>query len=502
MRLLLSLATVTALACASAPVRKVGELRSDDPVWLKAGGEQVRYLGAIELPAHLGIEKGFFARLWTLLSGEDTTHALYRPFGVAVSKEGFVAVADPGVHRVRLFLPSEQKELELQEGLTNPLGVAFVGALVVVADGTHARLLAFDVKSGAPTTLSWKLPTFSRPTGLAFDEARQRLFVVDATAHCVHVVSTSGAAPMGVGTRGEAPGEFNFPTHVAVDPRGHLYVADSMNFRVQHFDEGLHFVRALGGLGDTPGDLPRAKGLAVDAAGTVWVVEGTSDVVQGFDVRGELVGVFGGSGVEPGRFWLPAGLTADSKGRLYVADTWNGRVQVFGIEPAPASTKTVAPASEATPPGPTTPSAPSSNAHPQARRGATHRFAVACSRRETCAVTHGRRSAGLGLARSSLAGARSSLAGARSSLEGAHPSLEGAHPSLEGAHPSLEGARSSLEGAHPSLAGAHPSLAGARSSLAATRSSLAATRSSLGPTLRQWALRCALHVPAPPRGRR
>lgn len=335
MRSLLAIAAVFALGCATAPVRRVGERRADDPVWLKAGGEQVRYLGSLELPVHLGIEKGFFARLWTFLSGEDSTHALYRPFGVAVSKTGAVAVADPGVRAVRLFVPSEGQDLTLG-GLESPLGLAFVGPLLLVADGATAKLTAFDAKTGAPHPLDWKLPTFSRPTGLAYDEARGRLFVVDATAHCVHVVSTTGAAPTVLGARGEATGQFNFPTHVAVDGRGHLYVADSMNFRVQHFDEALQFVRALGGLGDTPGDLPRAKGLAVDAAGTVWVVEGTADVVQGFDARGELVGVFGGSGVEPGRFWLPAGLTSDARGRLYVADTWNGRVQVFGIEAVPA----------------------------------------------------------------------------------------------------------------------------------------------------------------------
>ncbi|MDP1922141.1 MAG: hypothetical protein Q8L14_38230 [Myxococcales bacterium] len=337
MRSLFATAVAVALAsgCASVPVRRVGERRPNDPTWLKASGQQVRFVGSLELPEHLGIEKNAFTRFWQWLTGTEASHALYRPFGVAVAADGRVAVTDPGVRAVRLYLPADGTDLELREGLTNPLAVAFVGEMLAVADGTLATLVGFDAKTGERRPLEWKLPVFSRPTGLAFDAARGRLFVVDAGLHCVHVVSVSGAAPLRIGARGEALGAFNFPTHVAVDARGHLFVTDSMNFRVQHFDEQLEVVGTLGGLGDTVGDLPRSKGVTIDSRGTLWVVEGAFDVVQGFDTSGELVGVFGGSGVTDGRFWLPAGITSDAQGRIYVADTWNARVQVFVIEPVP-----------------------------------------------------------------------------------------------------------------------------------------------------------------------
>lgn len=333
----LALLAALAQGCAGAPVRRVGERRPDDPTWLKAGGQQVRYLGELQVPEHLGITQGFFARLWQRLTGETGAHGLYRPFGVALAADGRVAVTDPGLKAVRLYVPSDNRHEKLTQGLSAPLAAAFIGPLLVVADGEARALVAFDGSSGAPAAVPWKLPpAFGRPTGLAVDQARRRLFVVDAGLHCVHVLSLDGAAPTTLGQRGGEVGAFNFPTHAAVDARGHLYVTDSLNFRVQHFDAALRFVEALGGLGDTPGDLPRGKGVAVDAAGTLWVVEGAFDVVQGFDQRGELVGVFGGQGVTPGRFWLPAGLAADAQGRLFVADTWNGRVQVFTVEPVPS----------------------------------------------------------------------------------------------------------------------------------------------------------------------
>lgn len=329
----IAVAVTLASSCASVPVRRIGERKAEDPTWLKAGNQQVRFVGSLELPANLGIEQNVFSRLWAWLTGTEATHALYRPFGVAVSSDGRVAVTDPGTRLVRLYLPKENRHLEVKEGLTAPLAAVFVSGLLVVADGT---LHGFDPSTGEPQPLRWKLPTFTRPTGLALDTVRERLFVVDAAQHRVHVISLSGGEPTTLGERGEQQGAFNFPTHLAVDERGHLFVADSMNFRVQHFDERLAFVESLGGLGDSPGDLPRAKGVAVDSKGTLWVVEGSADVVQGFDAKGELVGVFGGSGVTDGKFWLPSGLTTDSQGRLYVADTWNARVQVFVIEPAPA----------------------------------------------------------------------------------------------------------------------------------------------------------------------
>lgn len=329
----ITLAVTLATGCAGVPLRRVGERRPGDPTWLKAGNQQVRFVGALEVPANLDIEQSAFARFLAWLTGTEKSQALYRPFGVAVATDGRVAVTDPGVRAVRLYVPAENRAVELKEGLSSPLAAAFVSGLLVVADGASATLVGFDGLTGEPRPLRWQLPTFGRPTGLAVDLARERLFVADAGQHRVHVISLSGGRPTTLGERGEEPGAFNFPTHVTVDARGHLFVADSMNHRVQHFDDALAFAGAIGGLGDTPGDMPLAKGLAVDSRGTLWVVEGTSDVVQGFDAKGELVGVFGGSGVSDGRFWLPAGLAADGRGRLYVADTWNGRVQVFEVEP-------------------------------------------------------------------------------------------------------------------------------------------------------------------------
>jgi len=105
-------------------------------------------------------------------------------------------------------------------------------------------------------------------------------------------------------------------------------VTDTLNFRVQVFDEEGRFISTFGKLGDGAGDFDKPKGVATDSAGHVYVVEGMNDVVQIFDPSGRLLLAFGESGTGDGEFWLPTGITiADDL--VYVSDSANRRVQVF-----------------------------------------------------------------------------------------------------------------------------------------------------------------------------
>ncbi|HEV3486847.1 MAG TPA: hypothetical protein VG106_15655, partial [Vicinamibacterales bacterium] len=67
-----------------------------------------------------------------------------------------------------------------------------------------------------------------RPTGIVADE--DRLHVVDTLGHRIVTVSPDGRVLGSFGSRGAEPGQFNFPTNIARDAAGRLYVTDSMNF--------------------------------------------------------------------------------------------------------------------------------------------------------------------------------------------------------------------------------------------------------------------------------
>jgi sugar lactone lactonase YvrE len=327
---------VAASACAYGEARRVGEHRPGDPSWPRGESRQIAWVGEIRGPESLGIERGFFARVWDFITGADEEDFLYRPYGVAVDGTGRVAVADPGRRTVHLLDPVAGKARRLRGAdgarLVYPVAVAFVGRTLLVADPEAAAVRAYG-EDGKPAALPAALPRLVRPVALAADEVRHRLFVVDTAEHVVHVLPlVPGGAARTLGGRGGAPGLFNFPTHIAVNGEGQLAVCDAMNFRIQIFDAELRPIHAFGQNGDGLGDLSRPKGLAVDREGVVFVLEGYFDVIQAFEPGGRLLGIFGGSGVQPGRFWLAGGMALDARGRLWVADTFNARVQVFDLE--------------------------------------------------------------------------------------------------------------------------------------------------------------------------
>jgi len=333
-RVLLLAATLSLGACAH-EARTIGTRLPGDPSWPRGDDRKSAYVGEIRGPENLGIKKGFFTRVWDFVTGKDDLEGLYRPYGVAVEPGGRIAVADPGRHLVHLYDrahgSTRRIEGDLDAKLRYPVAVAFVGRTLLVADSEAAAVRAYDEK-GRAVPVPAAIPKLGRPSGLAVDEKRGRLFVVDTAEHVVHVLSLGGRGEARrIGGRGGERGQFNFPTHIAVDGEGRLAVTDAMNFRVQVFDVDLNPVAAFGQLGDGMGDLSRPKGIVVDRDGVVFVVEGYFDVIQAFDLEGRLLGIIGGSGVLPGKFWLAGGLALDERGHLYVADTFNGRVQVFDL---------------------------------------------------------------------------------------------------------------------------------------------------------------------------
>jgi DNA-binding beta-propeller fold protein YncE len=187
--------------CATVPTRLVGERRAEDPHWARAGGSRVRFVGALTRAEDLGIEKPWWKRVSEFFAGELESSALARPVAVAFSIDGRVAVADPGLRGVRVYEPRSQRHLFVQSPLRAPVGLAFAGERLFVADGELRRVLAFD-REGRELALPWTWPTFGRPAGLAWDEGGARLFVADPASHCVHVISAGSATTLG--RRGDA----------------------------------------------------------------------------------------------------------------------------------------------------------------------------------------------------------------------------------------------------------------------------------------------------------
>src|SRR5207302_1708542 len=86
-------------------------------------------------------------------------------------------------------------------------------------------------------------------------------------------------------------GELNEPIGVAVDNSGNVFVADSVNKRIQEFNAGGQFVTQwpITGGGWDPGSSMEPF-LAADAAGNIYASAPTSKTVLKFSPKGELLG--------------------------------------------------------------------------------------------------------------------------------------------------------------------------------------------------------------------
>lgn len=307
------------------------EAAGEAPVWPQPPlRPRIRYVRTVKHPADLGIQPSFWQRVKEFVAGAEEEWFI-RPTGVA-ARGRIVYVADPGSQALWILDPEAGSSLRVQEAggerLVSPVSVApGRGGDIYLADSHLAKVFVYSPRGELKKTIG--LPSLRRPAGLAYDEARGRLYVADSAAHRVWVLNDEGALIGEIGKRGTMSGEFNFPTHVAVDREGALYVTDGLGFRLQFFTPAGEFTGQFGRHGDSSGDFARPKGVATDSEGHIYVVESLFDAIQIFDRNGRYLLTFGERGIRPGQFWLPGGIFIDSRDRIYVADAYNQRVQIF-----------------------------------------------------------------------------------------------------------------------------------------------------------------------------
>ena len=265
---------------------------------------------------------------------------MLRPYGITVAPGDIIVLADPGAHCVHLYDRTKPRYRRITTGgkapLLSPIGVAADDrGGIYVADSFRRVIFRYDTDGEFVDTLG-RESDLIRPTGLAFDPRRKRLYVVDTGGHRVVGFDGDGTQVVSFGQHGAGEGQFNYPVAVAVDADGNLYVTDAMNFRVQVLDPDGRFVRAFGKPGNGGGDFDKAKGIALDSDGHVYVVEGLHDVIHVYDDAGQLLTVLGGTGTDRGQFWLPTGIHIDAAGRILISDSANRRVQILRYLGAPA----------------------------------------------------------------------------------------------------------------------------------------------------------------------
>ncbi|MDO8445597.1 MAG: 6-bladed beta-propeller [Deltaproteobacteria bacterium] len=266
---------------------------------------------------------------------------LRKPWGVASDGNGKMYVTDPQNADVKVFDMNKKTMtpfLEEEEALFKvPIGVALdASGNIYISDSNKHRIFVFS---------SDKKPLFNigedgklnGPTGLAVDDERKRLYIVNSRNNNIAVYDLKGNFLFTFSGPGTWPGRMNYPTDLDIDSKGNIVVADAMNARVQIFGPDGKFINRFGQRGDGLTDFQLIKGIAVDKkTDNIYVVDGRGDRFIIFSKSGEPLLAVGRTASaskrqSPGGFSIPQDISIDKNGAVYVVDSINGRVQVFQI---------------------------------------------------------------------------------------------------------------------------------------------------------------------------
>lgn len=174
-----------------------------------------------------------------------------------------------------------------------------------------------------------------------------------------YVVNGAGVTKRFGGDEGPAVRALlNFPTAVAVDAQGHLYIADTMNHRIRRVEAGTGQIMTIAGVGQprfcgdggpsTSAGLNEPAALAVQGV-RLYIADQSNNRVRAIDlttgiistVAGTGSAAYNGDGILAAEACLagPSGLATGADGTLYIADTFNGRVRA--IDPTTGIIRTV-----------------------------------------------------------------------------------------------------------------------------------------------------------------
>jgi hypothetical protein len=253
--------------------------------------------------------------------GIGTRARFDQPFGLAVDGSGNVYVADTYNNTIRKVTPGGA--VTTLAGTAGPDGGS--------ADGTGSAA-SFNVPVG--------IAVDSDGTLYVADQRNNTIRKVSAAGAVTTLAGSPPPMPPGSADGTGADARFSAPTGVAVDNSGNVYVADGSNNTIRKVTPA-GVVTTLAGLAgrngstDATGDMARfnfPSGVAVDGMGNVYVADEINCTIRKVTPDGAVSTLAGSSGSPPSsmdgtggtaRFNAPTSVAVDNSGNVYVADHFN-----------------------------------------------------------------------------------------------------------------------------------------------------------------------------------
>ncbi len=256
----------------------------------------------------------------------------------------------------------------LQAMLNEPKSVTIAGGFLYIADAENHRIRKVDLTTGVISTIAGEgtgvapspLPSPSEGRGQGEGEDLDPLAdpVKAKEDKVVQLADQSGTVRFLVGTaeKGRFTGDggpavaatLNFPSAVAADSKGNLYIADTFNHRVRRVDGHTGRISTLAGNGTArfSGDggsadkaaLNEPVALALDEQrDLLYIADLANYRVRAVDLETGRIMTYAGNGEREydgdgnkaahAALSGPSGLALDAEGNLYIADTFSGRIR-------------------------------------------------------------------------------------------------------------------------------------------------------------------------------